>query len=373
MPTPIVNKSVQSLKVQGDEAYEAKDFSLAIDCYSEALDIVEDPVVLSNRSAAHAQKRNFEKACEDANRALSVAPQWARPFHRLGHALFHLGRYGEAIDTFSHGVLVDGDDVHLQDALMRARAFTESFVTAQPEASPRVVPQTTKPVTPTLNASTEFMAPSGSRQTGPRATFRVVYTKVVVRETPSVQAHALEILSQGAAVQGAPWDVRGLPWLQLERGWMLIDGKSLGLGQLLSSDDAPHEADSKRELGNKHFREKKYSSAVRAYSDAIDLDPQDARSWANRAAAQIALLKDFGKNLPESVVRGNSYFQSALSDLEQSLSLDSGYLKAWIRKGQLHTIGGEKNEAIAAFDAGLKLDPSSTECKEGRALSHQRY
>lgn len=351
MPAPVVNKSVQSLKVQGDEAYEAKDFSLAIDCYSEALDIVEDPVVLSNRSAAHAQKRNFVKACEDANRALSVAPQWARPFHRLGHALFHLGRYGEAIDTFSRGVLVDGDDVPLQDALVRARAFTERFVTAPPEAS----------------------VPSGSRQTGPRATFRVVHTKVVVRETPSVKAHALEILSQGAAVQGAPWDVRGLPWLQLERGWMLMDGKSLGLGQLLSSDDVPHEADSKRELGNKHFREKKYSSAVRAYSDAIDLDPQDARSWANRAAAQIALLKDFGKNLPESVVRGNSYFQSALSDLEQSLSLDSGYLKAWIRKGQLHTMGGEKNEAIAAFDAGLKLDASSTECKEGRALWHQRY
>lgn len=42
---------------------------------------------------------------------------------------------------------------------------------------------------------------------------------------------------------------------------------------------------------------------MRAYDEAIRADASDARCWANRAAAQMAMLGDFGKGLSPAAMR----------------------------------------------------------------------
>ena len=57
----------EALKVEGNKAFAAKDYDLAIDLFSKALDIDQNNFVLwSNRSAAKAGKRDWDGALTDA-------------------------------------------------------------------------------------------------------------------------------------------------------------------------------------------------------------------------------------------------------------------------------------------------------------------
>ena len=57
----------EALKVEGNKAFAAKNYDLAIDLFSKALDIDQNNFVLwSNRSAAKAGKRDWDGALTDA-------------------------------------------------------------------------------------------------------------------------------------------------------------------------------------------------------------------------------------------------------------------------------------------------------------------
>jgi len=313
---PTVTPSVRGLKEQGDKAYVARDFQAALERYSEALETVDDAVVLSNRSATHAQRRKFDKALADAEKALSLAPQWPRAHHRIGYALFHLGRYAEAIKAFEAGLKFGPEDASLRDALGKVLEYTEPDPDAPPPPSPKKAasPQATPP------------------RTG-------AFARAAAGDTAS-SAPSPAGAAANAAAAGA------------------------GGGTEMSADQY-------REKGNSLFREGKHSSAVRAYDEAIRLNPLDSKSWANRAAAQMAMLSQFGKGMSKEAIKTNPYFSNSMSDLTQALVIDSTYIKAWARKGQLHSMVGELTQAIAAYDRGLALDPDSAECRAGRAHCEQ--
>eukprot|EP00434_Breviolum_minutum_P006198 symbB.v1.2.005465.t1/scaffold260.1/size426026/16 len=125
-------------------------------------------------------------------------------------------------------------------------------------------------------------------------------------------------------------------------------------------------AGSKKERGNAFFRDGNHSKAVRAYDEAIRANPSDARCWANRAAAQMAMLAEFGRGLSPAALRTNPYYNNSLDDLKQSLKLDEKYIKAWARLGQLHAMASEFSEAMAAYEKGLALDPEHPDCLAGK-------
>ena len=55
-----------------------------------------------------------------------------------------------------------------------------------------------------------------------------------------------------------------------------------------------------------------------------------------------------------------------MKDANKALELDNTFVKAWARKGTCHQMMKEYHKALEAFDKGLKLDPASKECNEGK-------
>jgi tetratricopeptide (TPR) repeat protein len=56
-----------ALKAEGNKAFAAKEYDRAIDLFSQALDLDQNNFVLwSNRSAANAEKRDWDGALADA-------------------------------------------------------------------------------------------------------------------------------------------------------------------------------------------------------------------------------------------------------------------------------------------------------------------
>jgi len=290
---PVAHPAVLALKAQGDKAYATRDYASAIERYSEALEGTEDAVVLSNRSATYAQRRRFDKALADADKALRLQPHWPRLHHRRGHALFHLGHYTEAIRAFEAGLKLDPEDSTLRDALAMAGAYTELDPDAPPpERRPK-------------------KAAGGSPAAG--------------AATPGEAARA-------------------------------------GSSQATSAS-----AEELRQKGNDLFRSGKYSGAMRAYSEALERCSTDPKIWANRAAAQMEMLKDFGKRQTPAEMKTNPYYQNSMGDLERSLSIDPVYVKAWARKGQLLSMASEVRQALAAYERGLKVEPQNPDCLVGKA------
>ncbi|KAJ7283366.1 activator of Hsp70 and Hsp90 chaperone [Mycena rebaudengoi] len=100
--------NANELKDLGNKAFAAKDYDKAIDLFSQAIAI--DPknhVLYSNRSAAHAGKREWDDALKDADQCVVVNPTWSKGYARKGAALHGARRYDEAIVAYEEGLKLE--------------------------------------------------------------------------------------------------------------------------------------------------------------------------------------------------------------------------------------------------------------------------
>ncbi|CAK39844.1 small glutamine-rich tetratricopeptide repeat-containing protein 2 [Aspergillus awamori] len=105
-PTPESDK----LKSEGNGAMARKDYSTAIDLYTQALAIApSNPIYLSNRAAAYSAAGQHEKAAEDAELATAVDPKYSKAWSRLGLARFDLADYHGAKEAYEKGIEAEGN------------------------------------------------------------------------------------------------------------------------------------------------------------------------------------------------------------------------------------------------------------------------
>jgi stress-induced-phosphoprotein 1 len=71
------------------------------------LDAENHDIYHSNRSAAHACLKEWDKALHDATRAVQVKPQWAKAYARLGTAHMGLEAFVEAQAAYERAFELD--------------------------------------------------------------------------------------------------------------------------------------------------------------------------------------------------------------------------------------------------------------------------
>ena len=101
----------------------------------------------------------------------------------------------------------------------------------------------------------------------------------------------------------------------------------------------------------------KHDEAIKAYDEAIRLDPNDANAWYNKG---VSLLKQ-GK------------FNESLQVLNKTIELEPDLAMAWCAKGFVLGKLGEYNESIQAFDKAIELKPGFVEAREGKELALKLY
>lgn len=119
---PAANRALFLEKVrQSNAACQNGDFNTAVTLYTDALAL--DPgnhILFSNRSAARLKQGQFSLALQDATKARELCPPWPKAYFRQGVALQCLGRYGEALASFSAGLGQDSDNQQLLAGLIEA-------------------------------------------------------------------------------------------------------------------------------------------------------------------------------------------------------------------------------------------------------------
>ncbi len=111
----------------------------------------------------------------------------------------------------------------------------------------------------------------------------------------------------------------------------------------------PEISKAEREAGNALFKEGKFPESIAKYTEAIKRNPSDAAPYSNRAAAYMKLGE----------------FPMALRDCDRCLEKDENYVKAYIRKGNIHFYMKEYHKCITVYEKGLKIAPENRELKQG--------
>ncbi|KAJ3683942.1 hypothetical protein LUZ61_013106 [Rhynchospora tenuis] len=96
-------------KKQGDAAFHAKDFSVAIDHYSQFIDngTMISPTVFARRCLSYLMSNMLQEALGDALQAQVVSPDWPTSYYLQAAALLSLGKETEAQEPLKDGAILE--------------------------------------------------------------------------------------------------------------------------------------------------------------------------------------------------------------------------------------------------------------------------
>uniref|UniRef100_A0A0D9WBS0 DUF1664 domain-containing protein n=1 Tax=Leersia perrieri TaxID=77586 RepID=A0A0D9WBS0_9ORYZ len=104
-------------KSRGDDAFRNKDYLVAVDAYTQAIELnPNDATLHSNRSLCWLRAGQAERALEDARACRALRPDWAKACYREGAALRLLQRFEEAANAFYEGVQLEPENSELVSA-----------------------------------------------------------------------------------------------------------------------------------------------------------------------------------------------------------------------------------------------------------------
>ncbi|ORZ41741.1 stress-induced protein sti1-like protein [Catenaria anguillulae PL171] len=107
--------SADQLKALGNKAFTSGQFDEAIKHFTAA--IAKDPsnhVLYSNRSASYASLKQFDLARADAEKTVTIKPDWAKGYSRLGAAHHGAGNLDAALDAYTKGLEIEPTNALLQ-------------------------------------------------------------------------------------------------------------------------------------------------------------------------------------------------------------------------------------------------------------------
>eukprot|EP00294_Goniomonas_avonlea_P015934 CAMPEP_0114557490 /NCGR_PEP_ID=MMETSP0114-20121206/9859_1 /TAXON_ID=31324 /ORGANISM="Goniomonas sp, Strain m" /LENGTH=577 /DNA_ID=CAMNT_0001742783 /DNA_START=13 /DNA_END=1746 /DNA_ORIENTATION=+ len=113
--------SAEEAKNKGNAAFSAKNFEEAIEHFTTAIGLdAGNHVLYSNRSAAYASLHKYTEALADADKCISIKPDWAKGYSRKGAAQHGLGDFEGAIETYNAGLKIEPTNAMLKSGLQEA-------------------------------------------------------------------------------------------------------------------------------------------------------------------------------------------------------------------------------------------------------------
>jgi len=127
------NPAAENWKNQGNQAFQSKNNSEAVRCYSKAIEIDgNNHVYYTNRATVYAGMEEWEKCLVDSNKALNIKNDWVKGYFRKGQALVGLKRYEEGIVAYKKAIELDPKN---EDITFRLKEAEQLFKKYKPKVN----------------------------------------------------------------------------------------------------------------------------------------------------------------------------------------------------------------------------------------------
>jgi tetratricopeptide (TPR) repeat protein len=317
--------AAEALKNQGNVHMQQREFELAADCYTKAIQLCPSGptshVYYSNRAAALVSIRQFHLAIADSHRSLALRPDYGKAHARLGLAHFLLGQYELAVRAYTESLRYEPDNRSSKNYLDKATR--------------RLADQREQQKSPPATAAQQQSA-MGMSSVGPN------------KAAPA--AGRLDPAGVASTSQTPPPPPRQRDASRSEQQQHRNDGARSAPSPSGGSSAQQQQAEKHKARGNQFMVQREYGGAYEAYTRAIELAPDGPQShvyYSNRAAALCYLER----------------YREAEIDSLRSLRLVPGYGKAHARLGLSRFFVGDYEGAVASYRLALEHDPDNAASK----------
>ncbi|XP_065173629.1 stress-induced-phosphoprotein 1 [Atheta coriaria] len=365
---------VAALKDLGNKALAENKFDEAIKFYSDAIDLDgNNHVLYSNRSAAYAKLQQYDMALQDAEKTVSIKPDWAKGYSRKGLALAYLNRTDEAIETYTAGLQLDPTNATLKEGLADCRASSarqqQSRSFPNPFTGPEVMNKLRNdPRTKELLNDPSYLTLLAELQQNPQA----MATKL---QDPRVMTTLSVLLN----LEGEP--------METDSDYTPPPKKQEPPKEVPKKEPEPdlpenkREAKAAKEKGNEFYKKKDFEKAIEFYTKAIEHDPTDITFFNNLAAVYFE-MKQFDKCI-EQCEKGIDIGRENRADFKliakAMMRIGNAYkkLKQWKqakvyyeksmsehRTPEIKTLLSDIEKVIREEDRKAYVDPSKAEAEK---------
>ncbi|KAI4502027.1 hypothetical protein M0802_002709 [Mischocyttarus mexicanus] len=261
---------VSVLKEKGNAALQEGRFDEAVQYYSEAITLDNNNHVLySNRSAAYAKAKLYEKALEDAEKTVNLKPDWGKGYSRKGSALAYLGKLDESIEAYEKGLMLDPDNEQMKASLKDVK--TQKFsMTYNPFNHPNLLKKLSNdPRTKSFVSDPEYLKLLQELRNNPQSLSLNLQDPRVLT-TLEVILGVNESMDVDQELPPEPPKPKPEPKVEKKE-----------------EDDLPtekKEALNEKKLGNEAYKKKNFEEALLHYNKAVQLDPTEIVYLLNIAA-----------------------------------------------------------------------------------------
>ncbi|KAI8812832.1 hypothetical protein BJ742DRAFT_791957 [Cladochytrium replicatum] len=313
----------EDLKALGNKAFSSGAYKTAIDYFTQAIEQDStNHVLYSNRSAAYTSLKDYSKALEDAEKTVSIKPDWSKGYSRKGAALHGLQQFREAAEAYKAGLKLEPTNAQMQKALDDAEnelskeglgGIGKMFgpdVFAKMATNPQLSPFLSQP---------DVMQKVKEIQANPRNVNMYL-------NDPRIMQIVMGLMGINANV-ATPGDFAGADGS--EAASMEEDAKPGPAPTPKSAPPPPQpkepvpteeditdeekekrakraESDKAKEQGNAEYKKRKFEAALEHYNRAWELDPTNVAVLTNKAAVLFE-MKNYEETIKvcdEAVERG---------------------------------------------------------------------
>lgn len=343
-PIPTPEEDAESYKAAGNRFFKEKNYSKAIEQYSKAVDLFpHSPVYLSNRAAAYMSSGQYSYALNDCSRAADLDPQNAKVLLRLARIYTALGRPDEAMTTFGRISPPPSakDTAQTKEMLAHINSANETLkkgaamsmvLHALDQAERGLGPSVSKPRKWQLMRGEAYLKIGRENSLGDAQSIAMSLLRHNSQDPEALVLRGRALYGQGEndkAIQCFRMALQCDPEFRDAIKWLRTVQK----------------LDRMKEEGNTEFKAGRHQSAIKKYSEALEIDASNkmmnAKLLQNRAQCKIKLKQ----------------YDDAIADAERAVSLDPGYNKA--RKTKANALGqaGRWEDSVKEWKSIAELEP----------------
>lgn len=301
------------------------------------------PVYLSNRAAAYMSSGQYSYALNDCSRAADLDPQNAKVLLRLARIYTALGRPDEAMTTFGRISPPPSakDTAQTKEMLAHINSANETLkkgaamsmvLHALDQAERGLGPSVSKPRKWQLMRGEAYLKIGRENSLGDAQSIAMSLLRHNSQDPEALVLRGRALYGQGEndkAIQCFRMALQCDPEFRDAIKWLRTVQK----------------LDRMKEEGNTEFKAGRHQSAIKKYSEALEIDASNkmmnAKLLQNRAQCKIKLKQ----------------YDDAIADAERAVSLDPGYNKA--RKTKANALGqaGRWEDSVKEWKSIAELEP----------------